>query len=62
MERGQDDRSRASAPQLNPDPLCSREYVFASNSKVKRGTAIGIVLAWYLAYKLLGAGLGALFS
>ncbi|PYX82241.1 MAG: hypothetical protein DMG70_15565 [Acidobacteria bacterium] len=35
---------------------------FASNSKVKRGTAIGIVLAWYLAYKLLGAGLGALFS
>jgi Yip1-like protein len=35
---------------------------FATNSKVKRGTAIGIVLAWYLVYKLLGSGLGALFS
>jgi hypothetical protein len=35
---------------------------FASNSKVKRGTAVGIVLAWYVGYKLLGASLGALFS
>ena len=35
---------------------------FASNSKVKRGTAVVIVLAWYVGYKLLGASLGALFS
>jgi hypothetical protein len=35
---------------------------FACNSKVKRGTAIAVVLAWYLGYKLLGAGLGSLFS
>ncbi|HKN35878.1 MAG TPA: YIP1 family protein [Terriglobales bacterium] len=35
---------------------------FASNSKVKPGTAIGIVLAWYLGYKLLSVGLGAMFS
>ena len=35
---------------------------FASNSKVKHGTAVGIVLAWYVGYKLLVASLGALFS
>ncbi len=35
---------------------------FASTSKVKRSTAIAIVVAWYLAYKLLGAGLAAAFS
>jgi hypothetical protein len=35
---------------------------FAYNSKVKRGTAIGIMLAWYLGYKLLGSGLAVLFS
>jgi len=35
---------------------------FASTSKVKRSTAIVIVAAWYLAYKLLGAGLAAAFS
>jgi Yip1 domain len=35
---------------------------FACNSKVKRGTAIGTVAGWYLFYKLLGAGLAALFS
>jgi hypothetical protein len=34
---------------------------FASTSKVKRSTAIGIVVAWYLAYKLLGSGLAAAF-
>lgn len=35
---------------------------FACNSKVKRSSAIGIVLGWYILYKLLGSGLGALFS
>lgn len=35
---------------------------FACNSKVKKGTAIGIVLGWYLLYKLAGAGLAAAFS
>jgi hypothetical protein len=35
---------------------------FACTSKVKRSTAIVIVAAWYLAYKLLGAGLAAAFS
>lgn len=35
---------------------------FATNSKVKRGTAIGIVLGWYLLYKLMGAGFAAAFS
>nr|MBA3915298.1 YIP1 family protein [Terriglobales bacterium] len=35
---------------------------FACNSKVKRSTAILIVAAWYLVYKLGGAGLAALFS
>jgi hypothetical protein len=35
---------------------------FACTSKVKRSTAIGIVAAWYLAYKLLGAGVAAAFS
>jgi hypothetical protein len=35
---------------------------FATNSKVKRGIAIGVVLSWYFAYKLLGAGIGAAFS
>ncbi len=35
---------------------------FACTSKVKRSTAIGIVAAWYLAYKLIAAGLAAAFS
>jgi hypothetical protein len=35
---------------------------FASNSKVKRSTAIIIVAAWYFAYKLIGSGLAAAFS
>jgi hypothetical protein len=35
---------------------------FACTSKVKRSTAIGIIAAWYLAYKLIGAGLAAAFS
>jgi hypothetical protein len=34
---------------------------FACNSKVKRGTAIGIVAGWYIFYKLLAVGLAALF-
>ena len=32
---------------------------FASNSKVKRGTAIGIVAGWYLLWKLVTAALAA---
>jgi hypothetical protein len=35
---------------------------FACNSKVKRGNAIAIVAGWYVFYKLVGAGLSALFS
>jgi len=35
---------------------------FASNSKVKRPTAIAIVAGLYLVYKLAGSGLGAMFS
>jgi hypothetical protein len=35
---------------------------FACTSKVKRSTAIGIVAAWYLVYKLTTAGLAAAFS
>ena len=35
---------------------------FAYNSKVKKGTAIGVVAGWYVFYKLLGAGLATLFS
>ena len=35
---------------------------FASTSKVKRSTAITIVAAWYLVYKLAASGLGAAFS
>ncbi len=35
---------------------------FACNSRVKKGTAIGVVAGWYVFYKLLGAGLAALFS
>jgi hypothetical protein len=35
---------------------------FASTSKVKRSTAIGIVAVWYLVYKLTTAGLAAAFS
>jgi hypothetical protein len=31
---------------------------FACNSKVKRGTAIGIVAGWYLVYKLIFSALG----
>jgi hypothetical protein len=35
---------------------------YACTSKVKRSTAIGIVAAWYLVYKLVGSGLAAAFS
>jgi hypothetical protein len=35
---------------------------YASTSKVKRSTAIWIVAAWYLVYKLISAGLAARFS
>jgi len=35
---------------------------FSCNSKVKRSTAILIVAAWYVGYKLISAGLGAAFS
>ena len=35
---------------------------FACNSKVKRSTAIAIVAGMFFVYKLIGAGLGALFS
>ena len=35
---------------------------FASTSKVKRSTAITIVAAWYLVYKLAASGLAAAFS
>jgi hypothetical protein len=35
---------------------------FACTSKVKRSTAIMIVAVWYIAYKLLTAGLAAAFS
>jgi hypothetical protein len=35
---------------------------FACNSKVKRSTAIVIVAAWFLVYKLAGASLAAAFS
>ena len=35
---------------------------FACTSKVKRSTAIGMVAAWYLVYKLATAGLAAAFS
>ena len=34
---------------------------FACNSKVKRSTAIGIIVGWYVVYKLAGAGLAAMF-
>lgn len=33
---------------------------FSCTSKVKRSTAIGIIIAWYLFYKILGAGLATL--
>jgi hypothetical protein len=32
---------------------------FACNSKVKRGTAIGIVAGWYLLWKLVTSALAA---
>jgi len=35
---------------------------YASTSKVKRSTAIGIVVGWYLVWKVLTSGLGAAFS
>jgi hypothetical protein len=35
---------------------------FACNSKVKRGTAIGIVAGLYLVYKLIASGLMARFT
>jgi hypothetical protein len=34
---------------------------FACNTKVKRGTAIGVVAAWYVAVKLAGAAFAAMF-
>ena len=34
---------------------------FAANSKVKRGTAIAIVAAWFIVIKLVGAGFAAIF-
>jgi hypothetical protein len=34
---------------------------YASNSKVKTGTAIGVVAAWYIVVKLAGSGFSALF-
>jgi hypothetical protein len=33
---------------------------FAANSRVKRGSAIGIIFAWYLVYKLIISGLSAI--
>ncbi len=35
---------------------------FACNSKVKKGTAIGVVAGWYVLYKVLGAALATLAS
>jgi len=35
---------------------------FTCVSKVKRGTAFAIVFGWWLAFSLIGAGMGALFS
>jgi len=35
---------------------------FASNSRVKRSTAIAIVAGWYVLYKLVGSGMAAAFS
>lgn len=35
---------------------------YASTSKVKRSKAIGIVVGWYLVYKVISAGLAAAFS
>lgn len=35
---------------------------FSCNSKVKRGTAIGVVLAWYLLWKVGTAAIAAAFS
>jgi hypothetical protein len=35
---------------------------FACNSKVKRSTAIMIVVGWYIVYKLCAAGIAAAFS
>ena len=34
---------------------------FAANSKLKRGTAIGVIVAWYVVIKLVGAGLAVAF-
>lgn len=34
---------------------------FATNSKLKRGTAIGVIAAWYVVVKLVGAGFAAAF-
>jgi hypothetical protein len=35
---------------------------FAVNSKVKRSTAIIIVVAWFLLYKLVTVGIASAFS
>ena len=34
---------------------------YAANSKVKRGTAIAVVAAWYVVVKLVGIGFSAMF-
>src|SRR4051812_13332215 len=34
---------------------------YAANSKVKRGTAIGVVAGWYVLIKLVGIGFSAMF-
>jgi hypothetical protein len=34
---------------------------YASNSKIKTGTAIGVVAGWYIVYKLVGSGFSAMF-
>jgi len=35
---------------------------YSSISKLKRSTTFAVIIAWYLAYKLVGSGLAALFA
>ena len=35
---------------------------YSAVSKLKRSTTFGVIIAWYLVYKLVGSGLAALFS